>query len=150
MRERRDNLARRNDGAGTEDDEGGNVRVGPNTHVGRIDHADGRVFADLHVAQHGVGPHGGSARDDAVALQDRARQQRHLGGHLNVGVNVGLARVPHRDASRHPLVVDARAQDPLSLGQLAPVVDPECLAGVVQLPGRGEVAHVVQHPDQVG
>ena len=75
----------------------------------------------------------GTALDDAVDPSSTVPgRSEHLGRELDVGVDVGVARAPHRDAALHPAFIDPPTQDRLGRGQLARSLTPAASAGIVR------------------
>ena len=111
---------------------------------------DDAARADGAVDEPGVRTDLGTLTDHGVALQQRAGEQRDVGGQLHGGVDVRALRVEHRHAEAEPAVVRSPAQHRLGSGELAAIVDALRLVVLVRHDGDDRVAGVVQHLDHVG
>ena len=112
--------------------------------------ADHRVAAHDGVDELRVGTDHGTGADHRAALEDRARQEPHVGGQLDGGVDVGAGGIDHRDARLHPSLVDTRAERGLGRRELGPVVHTERFVGIVHLDSQHRVPGVAEHTDHIG
>ena len=101
--------------------------------------------ADDAVAQRGVRTDGRPRGDPGRPEQLRARQQGHVGGQLDAGVDPGGLRVDDGDAGAHPALDEAVPQRPAQGSQLDPVVDALGLGGVVDGDGVHAAARRARH-----
>ena len=122
------------------------------TDLGRHRHRVGhdRPLPHDGVDEAGVGTDLAAAADDGVPLEDRPREQRHVGAEADAGVDVGALGVDHGDTLDEPPGVRAAAQLGLSGGELGPVVDAHKLGRVVDDDGTDGVAGGGQHRHDVG
>src|SRR5487761_2392425 len=130
--DRRDNHARGDPSSRSQDDERGHLGLGADRRVRRLDRGDLGVFSYEDITQVGVGTDLGSTLDDAAPAQHRPRQDRHLRGQFDVGVDVGVLGIPDRHPAQHPSLVDPLTQDVFGAGQLESVVDTGRFRRIVQ------------------
>ena len=125
-------------------------------HSGTISHA-GRFYGACHdplandcINETGVRPDLRSPTNLRVALKNFSGKQRDVRSELHVGVDGGRGRVPHRDPSSKPAVINTATKLPLGTSQLGPVVHARRFAGVFEHGGTGEVTTLVGNIDQIG
>ena len=124
-------------------------RLGADAGVGGFHGPHHRAFADPDVGQVRVRADLGAVLDHAVTLQHAAGQQGDFGGKLDVRVDVGVQRIPHRDPALHPAIVDPRSQHRFRGRELQPVVHPRRLVRVLEHDGVRDVPGLVQDGDEV-
>src|SRR5215467_527863 len=69
--------------------------------------------------------------DNSVAPQDRKWLQDRVGADPHTHLYVRRSRIDHRDARAHQVGQQPLPQGPLGVRELQPVVDPDCLASVI-------------------